>query len=111
MKNNIRMNAEYIEYRSKKVFLVGKNGKRYSRKDIEKICGISERKQKDLIETNKPMKGGIYCWRTENFMKLCELLGTTIEDLINKEDYIIVAEDIKTAIEKAESEGHKRKPR
>lgn len=116
MKNNIRMDAKHIEYEElknsyKRVYLIGKNGERYSRKDIEEICSISERKQRDLIETNKPMNGGIYSWRVDRFRMLADLLGTTIEDLINKEDYKRLADEVKSAKEKAESEGHRRKPR
>lgn len=116
MKNNIRMNAKYIEYEElknnyKRVYLVGKNGERYNRKEIEEICGISERKQRDLIETNKPMNGGIYSWRVDRFRMIADLLGTTIEDLINKEDYQRLADEVNNAREKAESAGHKRKPR
>ncbi|MFG6325882.1 MAG: hypothetical protein K1W00_03445 [Lachnospiraceae bacterium] len=116
MENNIRINAEYIEYEElkngyKRVYLVGKNGEHYSRKDIEEICGISERKQRDLIETNKPMNSGIYGWKVEKFRILSELLKTTIEDLINREDYQRLADEVNSARIKVESEGHKRKPR
>ena len=90
---NIRFNESFIHKEkaprgpSYKVFLKATDGNMYSRKEVEAAGIADSRNQQALIASNHADAHKFATWKVSSICKLASLLGTSIENLVEPEDY------------------------